>query len=156
MEKSKLESLPDKQLIQYLKYLLKIISNDYTLTTLNSFYQLFDDHELYSKAKAPIGGSLSRLDIEYIYWILEHNDINETDTIERPTLTTKEVTLVEEFVVPQTIQRSKDIPTYTSDEIGTPYLNQLMINDEIDVFNWEIVLDQYGDPDHIENYFIVK
>ena len=78
MEKSKLESLPDKQLIQYLKYLLKIIGNDYTLTTLNSFYQLFDDHETYGKAKAPIGGSLSRLDIEYIYWILNHNDIDDT------------------------------------------------------------------------------
>jgi hypothetical protein len=156
MEKSKLESLPDKQLIQYLKYLLKIISNDYTLTTLSSFYQLFDDHELYGKAKAPIGGSLSRLDIEYIYWIIEHNDINETDTIERPTLTTKEVTFVEEFVVPKTIQRSKDIPTYTSDEVGSSYLHQLVMNDEIDIYNWEIVLDQYGEPDHIENYFIVK
>jgi hypothetical protein len=155
MEKSKLESLPDKQLIQYIKYVLKVLNNE-TYNSLSSFYTLFDDQELYSKAKAPIGGSLSRLDIEYIYWILIHNDINETDTIERPTLTTKEVTFVEEFLVPQTIQRSKDIPTYTSDEIGTPYLNQLMVNDEIDVFTWEIVLDQYGDPDHIEDYFIVK
>ena len=155
MEKSKLESLPDKQLIQYIKYVLKVLNNE-TYNSLSSFYTLFDDHELYSKAKAPIGGSLSRLDIEYIYWIIEHNDTNETDTIERPTLTTKEVTLVEEYVVPQTIQRSKDIPTYTSDEIGTPYLNQLTFNDEIDVYYWEIVLDQYGDPNHIENYFIVK
>jgi hypothetical protein len=155
MEKSKLESLPDKQLIQYIKYVLKVLNNE-TYNSLSSFYTLFDDHELYSKAKAPIGGSLSRLDIEYIYWILIHNDINETDTIERPTLTTKEVTFVEEFVVPKTIQRSKDIPTYTSDEVGSSYLNQLVMNDEIDIYNWEIVLDQYGEPDHIENYFIVK
>jgi hypothetical protein len=155
MEKSKLESLPDKQLIQYIKYVLKVLNNE-TYNTLSSFYTLFDDHELYGKAKAPIGGSLSRLDIEYIYWILKHNDIDETNELTRPNVVMKEVTFVEEFVVPQTIQRSKDIPTYTSDEIGTPYLNQLMVNDEIDVFTWEIVLDQYGDTDHIEDYFIVK
>jgi len=155
MEKSKLESLPDKQLIQYIKYVLKVLNNE-TYNTLSSFYTLFDDHELYGKAKAPIGGSLSRLDIEYIYWILIHNDIDETNELTRPNVVMKEVTFVEEFVVPQTIQRSKDIPTYTSDEIGTPYLNQLMVNDEIDVFTWEIVLDQYGDTDHIEDYFIVK
>jgi hypothetical protein len=155
MEKSKLESLPDKQLIQYLKYLLKIISDDYTLTTLNSFYTLFDDHELYSKAKAPIGGSLSRLDIEYIYWILKHNDIDGTNELTRPNVVMKEVSYIEEFVVPQKIQRSKDIPTYTSNEVGSSYLHQLVMNGEIDIYNWEIVLDQYGDPDHIENYFIV-
>ena len=115
MEKSKLETLPDKQLIQYLKYLLKIISDDYTLTTLNSFYTLFDDHELYSKAKAPIGGSLSRLDIEYIYWILKHNDIDGTNELTRPNVVMKEVTHVEEFVVPKTTQRSKDLPAMKLD-----------------------------------------
>ena len=110
MEKSKLESLPDKQLIQYLKYLLKIISNDYTLTTLNSFYQLFDDQETYGKAKAPIGGSLSRLDIEYIYWILKHNDIDETNELTRPNIVMKEVTYIEEYNVVHTTQRSTSLP----------------------------------------------
>ena len=156
MEKSKLESLPDKQLIQYLKYLLKIISNDYTLTTLNSFYQLFDDHETYGKAKAPIGGSLSRLDIEYIYWILKHNDIDETNELTRPNIVMKEVTYIEEYNVVHTTQRSTSLPTYVNNDMTPMYLFNLTMNDDIDVFSWEVVIDKEGDFDLIENYFIVK
>lgn len=154
MEKSKLESLPDKQLIQYIKYVLKTIEG-HRYNSLVDFYEIFNDHKLFSKIAAPIGKGMTRLDIEYIYWILEHNDI-DTDTFERPTLTTKEVTHVEEFVVPKTTQRSKDLPTYVSDEVGSSYLNQLVVNDEIDIFNWEVVFDKEGDFDLIEVYFIVK
>lgn len=154
MEKSKLESLPDKQLIQYIKYVLKTIEG-HTYNSLVDFYEIFNDDKLFSKIAAPIGKGMSRLDIEYIYWILEHND-TDTDTFERPTLTTKEVTHVEEFVVPKTIQRSKDLPTYVSDEVGSSYLNQLVVNDEINIFSWEVVFDKEGDFDLIEDYFIVK
>lgn len=154
MEKSKLESLPDKQLIQYIKYVLKTIEG-HRYNSLVDFYEIFNDDKLFSKIAAPIGKGMSRLDIEYIYWILDHND-TDTDTFERPTLTTKEVTHVEEFVVPKTIQRSKDLPTYVSDEVGSSYLNQLVVNDEIDIFNWEVVFDKEGDFDLIEDYFIVK
>ena len=154
MEKSKLESLPDKQLIQYIKYVLKTIEG-HRYNSLVDFYEIFNDDKLFSKIAAPIGKGMSRLDIEYIYWILEHND-TDTDTFERPTLTTKEVTHVEEFVVPKTTQRSKDLPTYVSDEVGSSYLNQLVVNDEIDIFNWEVVFDKEGDIDLIEVYFIVK
>ena len=154
MEKSKLESLPDKQLIQYIKYVLKTIEG-HRYNSLVDFYEIFNDDKLFSKIAAPIGKGMSRLDIEYIYWILEHNDI-DTDTFERPTLTTKEVTHVEEFVVPKTTQRSKDLPTYVSDEVGSSYLTQLVVNDEIDIFNWEVVFDKEGDIDLIEVYFIVK
>ena len=156
MEKSKLESLPDKQLIQYLKYLLKIISNDYTLTTLNSFYQLFDDHELYSKAKAPIGGSLSRLDIEYIYWILKHNDIDETNELTRPNVVMKEVSYIEEYNVIHTMQRSTSLPTYVNKDMTPMYLTNLVINDDIDVFQWDDITTNVSDDfDLIQNHFIV-
>ena len=101
MEKSKLESLPDKQLIQYIKYVLKTIEG-HRYNSLVDFYEIFNDDKLFSKIAAPIGKGMTRLDIEYIYWILDHND-TDTDTFERPTLTTKEVTHVEEFVVPKTI-----------------------------------------------------
>ena len=156
MEKSKLESLPDKQLIQYLKYLLKIISDDYTLTTLNSFYTLFDDHELYSKAKAPIGGSLSRLDIEYIYWILKHNDIDETNELTRPNVVMKEVTYIEEYNVVHTTQRSTSLPTYVNKDMTPMYLNNLAINDDIDVFAWDDITTNVSDDfDLIQTHFIV-
>ena len=154
MEKSKLESLPNKQLIQYIKYVLKTIEG-YRYNSLVDFYEIFNDDKLFSKIAAPIGKGMSRLDIEYIYWILEHND-TDTDTFERPTLTTKEVSYIEELVVPRTIQRSKDLPTYVNDEVGSSYLNQLVVNDEIDIFNWEVVFDKEGDFDLIEVYFIVK
>lgn len=154
MEKSKLESLPDKQLIQYIKYVLKTIEG-HRYNSLVDFYKIFNDDKLFSRIAAPIGKGMSRLDIEYIYWILEHND-TDTDTFERPTLTTKEVTHVEEFVVPKTTQRSKDLPTYVSDEVGSSYLSQLVFNDEIDIFSWEVVIDKEGDFDFIEDYFIVK
>ena len=153
MEKSKLESLPDKQLIQYIKYVLKTIEG-HRYNSLVDFYEIFNDDKLFSKIAAPIGKGMSRLDIEYIYWILEHND-TDTDTFERPTLTTKEVTHVEEFVVSKTTQRSKDLPTYVSDEVGSSYLNQLVFNDEIDIFSWEVVFDKEGDFDLTEVYFIV-
>ena len=155
MEKSKLESLPDKQLIQYIKYVLKTIEG-HRYNSLVDFYEIFNDDKLFSKIAAPIGKGMSRLDIEYIYWILEHNDPDELDTFERPTLTTKEVSYIEDLVVPRTIQRSKDLPTYVSDEVGSSYLNQLVFNDEIDIFSWEVVFDKEGDFDLIEVYFIVK
>ena len=155
MEKSKLESLPNKQLIQYIKYVLKTIEG-YRYNSLVDFYEIFNDDKLFSKIAAPIGKGMSRLDIEYIYWILEHNDPDELDTFERPTLTTKEVSYIEDLVVPRTIQRSKDLPTYVSDEVGSSYLNQLVFNDEIDIFSWEVVFDKEGDFDLIEVYFIVK
>lgn len=156
MEKSKLESLPDKQLIQYLKYLLKIISDDYTLTTLNSFYLLFDDQETYGKAKAPIGGSLSRLDIEYIYWILKHNDIDETNELTRPNIVMKEVTYIEEYNVVHTTQRSTSLPTYVNNDMTPMYLNNLTMNDDIDVFAWDDITTNISDDfDLIQNHFIV-
>lgn len=158
MEKSKLESLPDKQLIQYIKYVLKTIEG-HRYNSLVDFYVVFNDDKLFSKIAAPIGKGMTRLDIEYIYWILDHNDTDELDpdTFERPTLTTKEISHVEEIKVHKTIQRSKDIPTYVNDEIGSSYLNELVVNDELDLFNWDIVTEQESnDIDFIEDYFIVK
>ena len=155
MEKSKLESLPDKQLIQYIKYVLKTIEG-HRYNSLVDFYEIFNDDKLFSKIAAPIGKGMSRLDIEYIYWILEHND-TDTDTFERPTLTTKEVSYIEELVVPRTIQRSKDLPTYVSDEVGSSYLNNLIMNDELDIFDWDVISDKYSDDsDFVDSYFIVK
>ncbi len=158
MEKSKLESLPDKQLIQYIKYVLKTIEG-HRYNSLVDFYRIFDDHQLFTKIAAPIGKDMSRLDIEYIYWILEHNDPDELDpdTFERPTLTTKEVSYIEELVVPRTIQRSEDLPTYVSDEVGSSYLNNLVMNDELDIFDWDVISDEYSsDSDFVDSYFIVK
>lgn len=155
MEKSKLESLPDKQLIQYIKYVLKTIEG-HRYNSLVDFYEIFNDDKLFSKIAAPIGKGMTRLDIEYIYWILEHND-TDTDTFERPTLTTKEVSYIEELVVPRTIQRSKDLPTYVSDEVGSSYLNNLIMNDELDIFDWDVISDKYSDDsDFVDSYFIVK
>lgn len=155
MERSRLERMPDVPFKKFVDYLLKHIEID---DDMSNFYMLFDPNTKLGKIlNAPIG-SLSRLDIEYIYWILDNNDTDELDpdTFERPTLTTKEVTHVEEFVAPKTIQRSKDLPTYVSNEVGSYYLNQLVVNDEIDIFSWEVVFDKEGDIDFIEDYFIVK
>lgn len=159
MEKSKLESLPDKQLIQYIKYVLKTIGG-YKYKSLVNFYEIQEDnYKLFSRIAAPIGKDMSRLDFEYIYWILNNNDPNELDTIKRPTLTTKEVTYVIEFKVSRVVQKSTDLPTYTSDEINSRYLSELVVNDEIDTDDfevWERLADEDFDYDFVRDHFIVK
>jgi hypothetical protein len=83
MENSLFENFSDKHLIKYMKYASPIL--DQLASDVGNFVNGIDGQSEKQLA-APIGGSLSRLDKEYLYYVFIKNDNFNTENIDRPEL----------------------------------------------------------------------
>jgi hypothetical protein len=149
MEKSILENFSDKQLIKFMRYVLPILG-DYTNNDLIDFsYELYNDNK-YKKIAAPIGGNLSRLDIEYIYYVINNNKNFDGETIDRPVLENFGVNYIERSRQVIYTTYSGEIPTYASKYIDDGYLFDLKSEDEIDPYSWDYETEE-TDSDFIDD-----
>ena len=147
MENSAFETFSDKQMIKYMKYASPILGQ------LNTNLEVFVD-EIYGQIEkqlaAPIGGSLSRLDKEYLFYVFSKNNNFNTENINRPELNEMDI----QFIVKerQTIHttHSGTLLTYVSDDVDSSYLSELKENDEIDPWEWHSDTE-YGDSDYIDD-----
>jgi hypothetical protein len=150
MEESKLENFSDRQLIKYMKYVLPIVEPFWTGNLVSFIDEIYGPRE--RQIGAALGGTLSRLDKEYLFYLLTNNDGFDDETINRPTLTEREINFnVKERQIVYTTY-SEDLPTYVSEYIDQSYLYHLKVTDEIDPWTWESDTD-YGDTDYIDDEF---
>lgn len=151
MEESKFENFSDKQLIKYMKYVLPIIEPFWNDNLVGFIDEIYGPRE--RQIGAPLGGTLSRLDKEYLFYLLTNNDDGfDDETINRPTLTERNINFnVRERQIVYTTY-SEDLPTYVSEYIDQSYLYHLKDTDEIDPWTWENDSD-YGDTDYIDDEF---
>ena len=152
MEKSTFEKVSNSQLKKYLQFVYRVLGN----TTFDNITECYDNivgSPLEKKLAGPLGLSeLSRLDIEYLYYLLVNND-PENETFDRPQLGEQPVdwVVVEKIRIKTT--RSNDLLTYVQGDIDEEYLNALRMNDDIEPYDWEVIdKDEEGD-DIIDDYF---
>jgi hypothetical protein len=147
MENSLFETFSDKQMIKYMKYASPILGQ------LSLNLEVFLD-EIYGQSEkqlaAPIGGSLSRLDKEYLFYVFSKNDDFNTENINRPKLNEMDIQfIVKERQISYTTH-SGTLLTYVSDDVDQSYLYGLKNNDEIDPWDWDSNTE-YGDSDYIDD-----
>ena len=147
MENSVFETFSDKQMIKYMKYASPILGQ------LNTNLEVFVD-ELHGQSEkqlaAPIGGSLSRLDKEYLFYVFTKNDNFNTENIDRPELNEMDIQFIakERQIIYTTY--SGTLLTYVSDDVDQGYLYELKNNDEIDPWEWPSDTD-YRESDYIDD-----
>ena len=147
MENSVFETFSDKQMIKYMKYASPILGQ------LSLNLDVFVD-EIYGQSEkqlaAPIGGSLSRLDKEYLFYVYSKNNNFNTENIDRPKLNEMDIQfIVKERQISYTTH-SGTLLTYVSDDVDSGYLYHLKDSDEIDPWEWSSDTD-YGDSDYIDD-----
>jgi hypothetical protein len=147
MENSVFETFSDKQMIKYMKYASQILGQ------LNPNIEVFVN-EIYGQSEkqlgAPIGGSLSRLDKEYLFYVFSKNDNFNTENIDRPKLNEMDIQfIVKERQISYTTH-SGTLLTYAADDVDQSYLYELKNNDEIDPWEWDSNTE-WGDSDYIDD-----
>jgi hypothetical protein len=147
MENSVFETFSDKQIIKYMKYASPILGQ--LASDVENFVNgIYGQSE--KQLGAPIGGSLSRLDKEYLFYVFNNNDNFNTENIDRPELNEMDIQfIVKERQITYTTH-SGTLLTYISDDVDQSYLYELKANDEIDPWDWDSNTE-YGDSDYIDD-----
>ncbi len=148
---SKFERLTNEQLNKYMKYFDKIVKNRFA--DMDDFYQaiMYDD-PIRIKIGSPVGVNIGRLDLEYLYYLLENNPEGGPYD-DRPQLEEEEVNWItkERLYVEKT--HTGDIETYLSGSLDSTYLMTLKDNDEIDPWDWDVTDSDENDGDIIDEWF---
>lgn len=159
-EKSVYERMSDKQFLKYLRYVWDIIVPKFP----NWEYTDAEDFDYFlkigryateqKKIAAPIGGSLSRLDIEYLFYCLKKSDF-ESGNIVRPTLEQTSIDYVTEERQLVRYTRSSSIDTYLGETLTGGYLFILKEENVIDPWEWDIIDEDITDSDLRDDWFDV-
>jgi len=147
MENSLFENFSDKHLIKYMKYASPIL--DQLALDVGNFVNGIDGQSEKQLA-APIGGSLSRLDKEYLYYVFSYNNNFNTENIDRPKLNEMDIQFIVKERQTSFTTHSGTLLTYVSDDVDQSYLYELKDNDEIDPWDW-VSNTEYGDSDYIDD-----
>jgi len=167
-----LERLSDKQLISICKYVQKIMKQhggfDVAFDSVDHMLAFFGNtrnKKVYHLLLAPILGpdkGPSVLDLEYLYYIANNNDIDnlEEGDIDRPTINEETVyyNIRKKVIINETYQGV--IKTYNPDEVNDDYMYQLeQWGMEVPPYNsdWNIYhedeLDYLSDWDWDDAYY---
>ena len=119
MERSRFERIPDVPFKKSVDYVLKLIEVD---DDLSNFYRLFDNNTTLGKKLNTPFGSLSRLDIEYLYYYLNYD--------ERPSISEENVFFEFDEVVTTQVTNQITLPTYV--DLDKEYIFELMFNDDLE------------------------
>jgi hypothetical protein len=157
-EKSVYERMPDKAFLKYLRYVWDIISPEFPnwhLTDADDFvYFLKGGTIIEKKIAAPIGGNLSRLDVEYLFYGLKKSNLESGDVV-RPTLEDTNIDYVTEEKELRRYTRSGSIETYLGDTLTNGYLQNLKEEGVIDPWYWEITDEDTFDAELRDDWFDV-
>lgn len=158
MERSKFERLSDKQLAIFCKRVLVLIPNieDYagSITEFYNYLRYRGGSEV-DKVKAIFGGDMTRIDVEYLYYVLIHNDLSTLpQTIDRPGLIEMETTFYATEDIRIDFQYDGVIPTYLSNnEIDHEYVEELHNDEEINPYDWELISKEERSGEVIDRSF---
>lgn len=142
MERSRLEQMGNSQLIKYAKYILTITKGERNLfDDINEFYQfiIYSGTEGSKKIMAPLGGNMSRGDIEYMFYVIRNNNLTDDDEkINRPIMGRTSADFVYDERVYRRTTRTGTIKSYLDDDLTSGYLETLKDESVIDPWDWEV------------------
>ena len=156
MERSKFERLGDPQLRKYAKYVSSIIRGENNLLSdISDFYNflIYSKTEGSRKIMSPVGGSLTRGDIEYLFYILTYNNLDEEGDLDRPSRVIETVYYVYDERVLRTVRRSGDLETYLPIDLSNGYLFTLKDENVVDPWYWETTDTKEDDWDIRDEWF---
>lgn len=161
MEKSRFENFSDLELKRYMAYVQKVLTQlNIEPDTLEDFFLEFNTWsstptKVMQLLSTPLGSPLERLDIEYIFYILDNNPFSfvEGKELNRPTLDEVKADYITEEVVRITYTRTGEVLTYCSDNFDSSYLEQLRQEEEVNPWEWDITYEDRRDTDIRDDYF---
>ena len=161
-ERSIFEKMSDTQFKKYCRYAINILEKEATRRLSTSDLGYFDElvWKVMDKLKSPLGRTLDRLDIEYLYETisLNNDDFSNDSEIIRPSLSIEDVlyTSVEKREV-RTI-RSGKVSTYSKDSLDNQgYLFTLWHEyEDIVPWDWKVVDEDELDWEVIDEEFEIE
>lgn len=159
MERSRLEQMGDSQLKKYAKYIISIVKGERDLfSDIDEFYSfiIYSGTEGSKKIMAPLGGNMTRSDIEYMFYVITNNDFNGDTEINRPRITESNVDFVYDERLYQRVTRTGSIDTYLDGgDLSPNYLETLKDDDVIDPWEWDVTDEDERDSDITSYWFDV-
>ena len=156
---SKFERLSDEALIRYLKYAKKLFDqvDHIWMRNIEGFYQFFsgrrDSYESIRKQlMSPLGKEFDRLDIEYLYYLLDNSDL-ETNSLRRPKLVGKSIEFITEEKITVKTTRYSTLETFIPQDLNSGYLWDLRSDGEIEPYDWKETNREETDWDQIDDWF---
>jgi hypothetical protein len=156
MERSKFENIGDPQLRKYARYVSSIIKGEMNLLDdISDFYNflIYSKTEGSRKIMSPVGGSLTRGDIEYLFYILTYNNLDEEEDLDRPSRVIETVDYVYDERVYRTVRRSGDLETYLPSDLSNGYLFTLKEEGVVDPWLWDPTDTREDDWDIRDEWF---
>ena len=151
---SRLERLNDEQLLKYAKYAENIVG-DIDNTNISDFSNEIMGTDDERKLAGPLGGKLTRYDVEYIFYILNYNDLDQGIT-QRPELDKAPVEYVTDERVYMRYTRSGEVESYLDGrDLDPGYMYLLQDIGELDPYEWDITDKQENDWDIRDSWFNV-
>lgn len=149
---SRFENFSDEQLLKYVVYTKKIINNKWNVPFIDFYNNIFESDREYTLLHSPINWKLSRYDIEYLYYILHNNNLEEGIN-DRPSLDEVYPEYITDERVYVRITRSGELDTYIPNYIDSGYMYALEDSGDIDPSYWDITNKDERDFDIRDSYY---
>ena len=149
---SRFENFSDEQLLKYVIYVKKILGNKWNVSFIDFYNNIFESNREYTLLHNPINWKLSRFDVEYLYYILHYNNLEEGIS-DRPSLDEVYPEYITEERVYVTVTRSGEVQTYLPNDIDSGYMYALEDSGDIDPGYWDITNKYEKDFDIRDSYY---
>ena len=133
---SHFEKFPEDQLLKYARYTKKVFGDNYNIPFIDFYNNIFENDRLYKLIHNPINWLLSRFDIEYLYYILNNNNLEEGIT-DKPDLEMVYPSFIVKEKVWVTTTYTGEVETYIPNDIDSSYMYALQDSDDIEPWDWE-------------------
>jgi hypothetical protein len=152
--RSKFENFSDKQLLKYAVYAKRVLGGKWTASFIDFYRNIFESDSEYTLLNNPINWELSRYDVEYLYYILHYNDLEEGIS-DRPSLFTTYPEYITEERVYVKFTRSREVKTYVPNDIDSEYMYALEDSEDINPWDWDIIDKDQRDSDITDSYYVI-
>lgn len=150
---SRLERLNDEQLLKYARYAEGIVGT-INNTSISDFANEIINTDYERKLANPLGGKLTRYDLEYIFYILNYNDLDQ-GIQDRPQLSDVSVDFVTDERVYVEYTRTGEVESYLDRDLDSGYMYYLQDIGELDPYDWDITGKDEKDWDTRDSWFNV-
>jgi hypothetical protein len=149
---SRFENFSDEQLLKYAVYTKKILNNKWNVPFIDFYNNIFESDREYTLLHSPINWELTRYDVEYLYYILNYNDL-DYGVNDRPSLDEVYPEYITKERVYVTITRSGEVDTYLPNDIDSGYMYALEDSGDIDPNYWDVTNKDERDSDIHDSYY---
>lgn len=134
---SHFENFTDEQLLKYARYAKKALGNKWNIPFIDFYNEIYENEKLYTLLHNPITWKLSRFDIEYLYYILNYNNLEEGIT-DKPGLDTVYPSWITKERIYTRTTYIGEVETYIPNDIDEGYMYTLYDSHDIDPWDWDV------------------